>query len=650
MQAKTKKILFRILAVAVAAVIVGLIVFFVIRAVRNIDDMLTMEDLRYDEYSTDYDPDVDSWLQIDPDDEDVDIRWWVDSTTWDFYQLSDLIYRRTGVRVKFEKALTGDGQELSTMIAGTLPDVITITDYSTRVQLAEEGYVYSIDRLAESYAPSLLSRLPQELCAYYAGSDGHVYGVANNFYSDSDIEEYGEAGGSVLSNYAVVVRQDYLNDYLAYRRENDPSFDADSEVTTPEGFIEMCLWVKENEGLGNDNPTVCLSEFMTKASNGSISTALSALMQFFCVPREDAEGNLVYEYATEEFREVILFLNELFNKHLVISSNFGYSASNIITNIRNGRPFAVIGAIQNYSTGFEKYSAAGYDAAAGTFSESNEYVPIVLTNAKGDAPLLADMTGRGLRVSMITKDAVRVDRIIKVFDYLLSEQGQRECYYGETEGEYYNFVVRPGETRTISVNGQQVEHTYTYGQIEWTDKAKELLGAANGSGWYNAGIKQISLLQNPLYVALTSVNGAEMDTYQFYVRYNQKCALIPYTYSNIPFRYNIDTSDVDTYNAMTDLQATLENVWIEALPSIIMAPSQEQAISLYESALGRARERGYERWLEFQNASFKAYKESLGIEYAWPMNDASYAAPEVRLLGYYDEYKKPVPDYINISE
>ena len=650
MQAKSKKILFRIIAIVVAAAIVGLIVFFVIRAIRNIDDMLTMEELRYDEYSTDYDPDVDSWLQIDPDDEDVEIRWWVDSTTWDFYQLSDLIYRRTGVRVKFEKALTGDGQELSTMIAGTLPDVITITDYSTRVQLAEEGYVYSIDRLAESYAPSMLSRLPQELRTYYAGSDGHVYGVANNFYSDSDISEYEDAGGSVLSNYAVVVRQDYLNDYLAYMREQDPGFDADSEVTTPEGFIDMCLWVKENKGLGNDNPTVCLSEFMTKASNGSTSYALSAPMQFFCVPREDADGNLVYEYATEEFQEVILFLNRLFNEHLVISSNFGYSSSNIVTNIRNGRPFAVIGAIQNYSTGFEKYSAAGYDAETGTFSESNEYVPIVLTNSDGDAPLLADMTGRGLRVSMITKDAVRVDRIIKVFDYLLSEQGQRECYYGETEGEYYNFVVRPGETRTITVNGEQVEHTYTYGQIEWTDKAKELLGAANGSGWYNAGIKQISLLQNPLYVALTSVNGAEMDTYQFYIRYNQKCALIPYTYSNIPFRYNVDTSDVDTYNAMTDLQATLENVWIEALPSIIMAPNSEQALSLYESALERAKSRGYERWLEFQNASFRAYKQSLGIEYAWPMNDASYVAPEVKLLGYYDEYKKPVPDYINISE
>src|SRR5690606_10012581 len=139
-----------------------------------------------------------------------------------------------------------------------------------------------------------------------------------------------------------------------------------------------------------------------------------------------------------------------------------------------------------------------------TFNDSNEYVPIVITNKDKDAPVLLDLSGRGLRVSMITNNAKRVDRIIKMFDYLLSEQGQRELYYGEVEGQYYNFTIQPGETRLIEVNGEMIEHTYKYGQIEWTQAAKDLLGAPNGSAWYNAGIKQIGLLQNPMYVALTS--------------------------------------------------------------------------------------------------------------------------------------------------
>ena len=601
--------------------------------------------------SQNLDPDINSWEQIDPDDEDIEIDWWVDSTNWDFYQIADLVYKRTGVRINFSTALNSDGSELSTMIAGDrLPDVITITDYSTRVQLAEEGYVYSISKLAEYYAPSLEARMSDELVNYYSASDGDVYGLANNFYTDADIEEYQQSGGNILTNYAIVVRKDYLNAYLAYKHSVDPSFNENIETTTPSGFIEMALWVKENFNLSNSNPTIVLSEFLAKASNGSISSALSGLMEYFAVPKEDADGNLVYEYATEEFQEVLLFLNSLYRNNLIVSSNFSYSSTNIITNIKNGYPFAVIGAIQNYSMGFASRSAAGYDATSETFSDSNEYVPIVITNEAGDAPVLLDMSGRGLRVSMITNNCDRIDRVIKVMDYLTSEQGQRECYYGEVEGQYYNFVHEPGETVSIEVNGETVEHTYKYGMIEWTQAAKDLLGAPNNSGWYNAGIKQISLLQNPLYVAMTSVNGAEMDTFQFYTRYIQKAALIPYTYSRLPFKYPVDTSQIDVYNDMSDVQANLEKVWIDYLPSIIMASSAESALALYQTALDRAESKGYVEWLAYQNASYQQYKQEMGFTYGWIKNDPNYVEPEVRLQGFGETYFIEVPEYIDISE
>jgi putative aldouronate transport system substrate-binding protein len=597
------------------------------------------------------DADINSWEQIDSDDADIEIDWWVDATNWDFYQISSLVYKKTGVKINFTTALNSDGSELSTMIAGgRLPDVITITDYSTRAQLAEEGYVYSLTKLSEFYAPSLRTRMSDELQNYYSASDGEVYGLANNFYNDEDIAEYQETGNSVLSNYSIVVREDYLNAYIAYKHSVDSNFDENVETTTPSGFIEMCNWVKDTYGLSNANPTVVLSEFLAKASNGSISTALSGLMEYFSVPKEDSEGNLVYEYATDEFKEVLLFLNQMYQDKLIISSNFGYSATNIITNIKNGYPFAVIGAIQNYSMGFANRSAAGYNGADETFSDSHEYVPIVITNEAGEAPVLLDMTGRGLRVSMITNNCERIDRVIKVFDYLVSEQGQRECYYGEVEGQYFNYLVRPNESETITVDGQSIEHVYKYGQIQWTSAAKYLLGASNNSGWYNAGIKQISILQNPLYVSMTSVYGAEMDTFQFYVRYNQKAALIPYTYSRLAFKYPVDTSNIKTYNDMIDVQASLEKVWIDYLPSIIMAPNAETALSLYETALAKAETKGYVSWLEYQNASYQANKLTMGIEYGWIKNDPSYVEPEVYLIGFKDEYYIPVPEYINISE
>jgi hypothetical protein len=255
---------------------------------------------------------------------------------------------------------------------------------------------------------------------------------------------------------------------------------------------------------------------------------------------------------------------------------------------------------------------------------------------------------------MITTRCARPDRVIKVFDYLTSEQGQRDTYYGK-EGTTYHFVKRPGETGETEVKKpdgtkETKTVTYKYGLIEWTDHAKALLGASNASGWYNEGIKQISLLTNPMYVMLTSKSRADMDTYQFYVRYNMKAALIPYTYSRIPFRYTVDMSDIKRYNNMIDIQENIESMWIRYLPGILMAGSKAAAEGLTQSAIAEAQAYGSAEWLAYRNEGFTAFKQAQNITYAWPKNDPSYAAPAVKLRGEPALYAKPIPDYISISE
>lgn len=602
------------------------------------------------------DADSDSWLQVDPDDEDVTIDWWIDNAATDVYQLKDMIYQKTGVKVNFKKSTTDDGTELATAMSNnTLADIITITDYSSRVQLADQGYVYPIDELARRYAPTLLDRLSQDFVNYYKADDGHVYGFANNYYTDADIAEYKDLGGTILCNNAIVVRKDYLDAYTAYKKGADPTYNEDVETTTPSGFIEMCDWVKSTYHIENNIPLVCLSPFPKMAQNGSITESLTALMEYFCVPKEDADGNLIYEYESDRFLEVCEFLNTMYRKHFIIDDNFSYTATSINTEIKNGHPFVVIGGVQNYSTGFANYSAKGYDATQKKFSDSHEYVPIVITNKDGEAPLLMDMGGRGLRISMITNRCKRVDRVIKMFDYLISEEGQRDTYYGiNGEGVYYNFKVRPGQSANVEVKNSDgstttKSHVYTYGLIEWTDQAKEKLGSAKSADWYNLGIKQISMLTNPLYVALTSVHAADMDNFQFYVRYKQKAALIPYTFSRIPFRYPYDTGNLKKYNEMVDIQAELERVWVENLPGIIKAGKASKVKEYWEDALSQARSAGYKKWLAYQNQCFKANKTSMGIAYGWPKADPAYVAPSVKLRGV-STYDKPLPDYIRVSE
>ena len=617
----------------IASILLGLVLIFSFSAC-GLKDLLEETDADYSRYPTDYDPDIDSWEQIDPGDEDVNITWFMDFS-YSNQNLEDLIYKRTGVRVTFQNALNNTHDELNTALSGNkLPDVISLDNTALRIQLAEEGYCYAINKLAESYAPSMLKRVSDEHWNYYKSSDGNTYTLASNFYNDADVAEFEEMGGNQYANGGLMVRKDWLNDYIEYRTAQDASFDADSEITRPSGFLEMCRWVKANKGISAGTSTLLLAPFPTTATNDIISQSLTALMEFMGVPMEDAEGNLVYQYGTEEFYDVIEFLNQAYRDGLIFSGNFAYKQDDVTTQILNGRPFAFVGNDQVFRSAFAKREMQGYSAATNTVAEENEYVSILLTNEAGDAPLMMDFAGRGLYNVMITRNCKREDRVIKVLDYLMSEQGMREMVYGETEGEYYNFTVRPGETNPATGKPS------TYGVIEPTQKLKEAVANGFNQSVLTLGVGRLSPLVNSMYARMVSPSDdfAGIVAPWYWTVYKNKKTYFGYTYSRIPFRYPLDVSDRQALNEYSDRQADIETVWIEALPQLIMAESAESCRSLYEEALQKSYGEGVEEWLAFRNKCFVEYKKELGIDYAWPKVDPDYVAPEVTLYGNAEQY------------
>ena len=588
----------------------------------------------YTRYPTEYDPNIDSWEQIDPADEDVSITWFMDFS-YSTQNLEELIYKRTGVRVTFQTAINNTHDELNTSIAGgKLPDVISLDNTPLRVQLAEEGYCYAINKLAESYAPSLLNRVSKEHWDYYKSTDGNTYCLASNFYNDADVQEFKELGGKQYANGGLLVRKDWLNAYIAHKKSQDASFNPDTTITKPSGFIEMCKWVKQTYSISNSTPTVCLSPFPTTATNDIISQSLLALQEFMGVPMEDKNGDLVYQYDTPEFVSVVKFLNEMYRERLITSANFAYDTNNINSQIVNGSCFAFVGNDQVHRSAFAKREVNGYDKASDTVKESNQYVSIVLTNENGDAPLMLDFAGRGLYNIMITKNCKREDRVIKVIDYLMSEQGMREMVYGEIEGEYYNFTVEPGE---INPDTGKVS---TYGVIEPTDKLKNAVANGFNQSTLSLGVGRLSPLVNPMYARMVSVsdNFAGIVSPYYWTMYNNKKAYFDYTVSRVYFRYPMDVSDRKAYNTYLDRQADIEAAWIEALPKMIMAESEDALMQIYNTTLAQTYSKGAAEWLAFRNKCFKDYKEYLGIEYAWPANDPNYVQPEVKLFGCAEDY------------
>ena len=359
--------------------------------------MSTKQDLIYPDegYAND---ESDSWLQRE--DKNISINWYVDYSGWGTAATIDTkvgqrIFEKTGIEVNFSTPIDDTGTKLATMLAsGELPDVVTVgAGADVRLQLGEKGYTYPIEELEKRYAPSLLKRVDEDVVKYFKQSDGYMHCLPNHFYTQSDLRAYEEQEGrKLLSNGALVCRKDYLDAYL----EANPT----SNPTTPDGFKQMCLWVKNKYKLNNANPTFCLDHFEKTGSNG-----VMFLQEYFCVPKESADGKLVNMNETERNKELFLWLNDLYTSKLISSSNFTAGTSTIGSYIANGLPFAFVGSPQLYSYAFKQAKRSGI-----------EYVGVILTNKDGETPLLRSLAGNGWLCSMITNKCAHPDRVIKMFD------------------------------------------------------------------------------------------------------------------------------------------------------------------------------------------------------------------------------------------
>lgn len=577
------------------------------------------------------DKNSDSWTQIGADEEVITINWFTDASSLTSNLSVDskvgrYIFEKTKIKINWQNS-NNDPQAIRTMIAAnTLPDVVCVsTGSSHRFRLPLDGYVYPIDTLAEKYAPSLLDRIDPSIRQCYEMSDGKMYAFPSHFYTDSDTSSYKQQEGqTIISNGALMVRRDLVSEYIATKQTRDPNWN-DVEATTPEGFLEMCLWAKNKLGSNynkNGKSTLLLSEFdMENGSNG-----VRWLSQYFCTPREDENGNLVSEKESAQYKEAILFLNTLYNEGVISKGNFSIKHDGVVSEISNGSPFAFLGSPQDYEEQFKNANLKGKD-----------YVPIVLTNSNGDAPQLTSLAGKGgWRCAMITNKCAHPERVIKLFDFLISEEGQ-SLFFG-IRGEDYTYEIEPGQK-------DENDKTYKYGRIKWSNQAWSDIQNKTTS---NYGFMYSNPLINPMYPRLAGPNGEILNNYSNYVLYNSKAALTDYVYSGDAFSYVRDPEHKN-YEEVISIASSLNILYNNKIAKIITSDTASSANSAYDNMVNEAKTMGSEKLYKFDNEMFKAYKERLGITYGFPANDPNSGYSDLTvtsLFGNPDKYNKVVPTNI----
>ena len=558
--------------------------------------------------------DKNSWEYIS-DDEDYTLQWYVDVSSWPIPTENSVvraIKEKTGITVKFVTPTQDDGQKLATMIAGgKLPDIISTPTAQTQVlaSLAQQGYVYDINTLADKWAPSLYNNLPQDVWDWWAYGNGKTYGIPNHYYSYEDVPE-----GQLQPNGGMMVRKDIFDAWQNYVETNlkdangmvnytsisgtPKSVEWQGYITTPEGFKAASIWAMENYYGANVDGKISTALQLAQFTNTG-NASLTWLSQFFAVPFEDENGNYLYGFTQKGYQDMLLYLNDLYNtkvngNSLISAGNFTQNYDGVGSVVAGGKAFATLVTPQDYQMHYVTAKDSGY-----------EYISMYITNENGDAPVLADIRGYGYLFNMITTSCARPDLVIKLFDYLSSEEGQRLICFG-VQGDTWDWSAS---------DSTKIEFTQSYLD------AKAKLETAK------YGLMTFDLLINYQYYDNVQPRTNNGKTEDELFRTNLKRPLSIYAYDYNATHFVIDATDerFQTYNnTLTRIESTVLGPQI---PKIIKASSKDEAIRLYNQAIDLMNKYNLNLVITMNSEAYQKAKQKLGVTIAWPAYKPGYVSP-----------------------
>ncbi len=604
---KVKKMLFRIATFAMTGV-----VLFAAACDNGDGPPITGEDgmakLTYPDYAQ-TPSDKNSWEYLN---EQTTIKWYVDVSSWSIpssNRVLQTIREKTGISIQFETPVSDDGQKLTTMIAGDqLPDVISVPTSKTQLlaSLAQQGYVYDIDTLTEKWAPSLEGRLPEDVRNWWAYGNDKTYGIPNHYYSYEDVPE-----GQLQPNGGMMVRKDLFEEWQAHAQTladangkisytsltgEQKSVEWQGYITTPEGFKEAAKYIMEKHyGTGKDQITTAL-QLAQFNDQGNVS--LTWLSQFFAIPFEDKDGKYVYQFTQEAYEDMLYYVNDLFTTRvngntLISHDNFTQKYDGVGGIVAGGKAFATLVTPQDYQMHFQTAKESGY-----------EYISMYITNPQGDAPVLADIRGYGYLMNMITTQCKRPDVVIKLFDFLTSDEGQRLICFGP-EGETWNWKD-DGKT--------EVAYTPEYLEIKNTQSAA------------NYGLMTVDLLINYQYFdnVQPRTNHGKSEGEVFRLNLKRPLSIYSYDYNATHFVVDATDSRFQEYNnSLTRINAFIG----QQLPKILTATSKDKAKEIYDTTVEYIEKRNLALVIEMNADAYQVAKAKLGITVAWPAWQEGYVNP-----------------------
>lgn len=531
------------------------------------------------------------------------------------------IKEKTGITVNFDSALGSTADKLSVMISSdTLPDVITVEKSDERfIQLADQGYLFPLNGLSGKWAPDLdFMGMQQTL------TDGNIYGLPSFYYSST-------SAGKLQTNGGMMVRKDWFEAYMEYVQDNIAESEQKAwDITTPDGCIKAMKWVRDNCLTSAEKDTYqgfMLDPFDTSKNNGN--QGIAWLCQYFAVPFETEDGKYTDGIDMPEYLDMMKWLNELYREGLLtdeaISAN---TQAEVGRKIANGEVFITSCSPQDYPT----YLKA---AAFPKSGKSIEYTSFTVKNYNGDDPVLGDIAGTGYAVNCITKNASRPDIIIKLFDYLWSDEGQMLCGYGLegnadengniislADSDFAGKFTAADATWYKAANGE-IKRTQSYLDLVKTEGVSDSQLESNQARLKELGLNEWQLFRRPQYFDTLNTGKKQATKENAYVN-NMKLPLTIYSTDAYMITGGLIDPTRSDYSELVKIDNQMNTIWSQSVLSMIQAKSAEEVETVFKNGRKRLTSKGHDKLFDARAEVYAQKKSSQGIAWGYPHRDPNY--------------------------
>lgn len=477
---------------------------------------------------------------------------WGSIYPWRGSLVEEFITEETGVKPNIIIPTGSEKEYLNLMIASDdLPDALVLEWYAPETKkLIESGKIYSIDELAEKYAPDLLDMIPEEVKAYHRQADGKLYYLPSFFSSEAEFAEAIEKHNA---------RPLFIQKGI-YEALGSP------HLETPDDLLKLLLDIKEKY------PDVKPFAIEPPLDVIQFGLAGSYTLQYFAgifAPEtyardqylEDDKIKMIFE--NPNFIEGVRFLNSLYKEGLITvdtlmmrHENFGETT--------DAAQYAVTGSYP-----IDIWKSHNPKVMALTGDESKTYVPLNYFKYDNKEPQYAGGRGAGWVATMITKNAVNPERIIRYLQYSWSDQGQLTNLFGR-EGVTYDFIdgrpqYKPEIMLEMENDSSNFAAKYGFEQrlLMWRSK------------W--AGLQKIAVSPYAFTEYVQSVSSYGIDVWKL----------------------GLDGLDPDSTSSEGVSFAKIKNIWNKYLAQMVTAKDDAEFDAAYESGMKEISDAGLEKVKDF---------------------------------------------------